>query len=333
MQYKGGPRLLVTDREGALYLERARVHVEGDRVVYYITDDEHQREYNIPHVNLAVLFIGQGTSISQSAMRLLGEEGVHLAVTGSGGTPLHMGGLTTYTATRHFRQMLPIYLEPEKSLLAAKAVMQDRTARMQRMGAIGSQKWLKVRDVAGLAKLCSRFDTRLDTCRDITQLLGFEGNFSKACYAEFSVMSGLSKSHSFRREAGAGENDHRDVDPIRQVNRLIDHGNYLCYGMAGAALWALGIPPHMSVFHGKTRAGGLVFDLADSFKDALVLPIAFSLAKEKDAKEAEKTFRGRLINAFDDREILKESIATVERMIQAASTPAETSSSSGNADA
>lgn len=136
-------------------------------------------------------------------------------------------------------------------------------------------------------------------------------------------MSGLSKSHTFRREAGAGEPERGQGDPVRQVNRLIDHGNYLCYGMAGAALWALGIPPHMSVFHGKTRAGGLVFDLADSFKDALVLPIAFSLAREKDVKEAEKLFRGRLINAFDDKEILKEAIGTVERMISAASFPPE----------
>jgi len=97
MQPKGGPRLLITDREGALYLERARIHVEGRRIVYHISDDEFRREYNIPHVNLAVLFIGQGTSITQEAMRLLGEEGVHLAVTGTGGTPLHMGGLTAYT--------------------------------------------------------------------------------------------------------------------------------------------------------------------------------------------------------------------------------------------
>lgn len=318
MQHKGGPRLLVTDREGALYLERARIHVEGDRVVYHITDDEHRREYNIPHVNLAVLFIGQGTSISQSAMRLLGEEGVQLAVTGSGGTPLHMGSLTTYTSTRHFREMLPIYLEPQRSLLAARAVMRDRTARMKKIGGIGCQKWLKARDTSGLSRICSRFEENLDGCKDVTQLLGFEGNFAKACYAEFSSISGLSKSHSFRREAGGGEPARGEVDPIRQVNRLIDHGNYLCYGMAGAALWALGIPPHMSIFHGKTRAGGLVFDLADSFKDALVLPIAFSLAREKDAKEAERSFRGRLINAFDDREILKEAIATVERMIAAA---------------
>ncbi len=319
MQHKGGPRLLVTDREGALYLERARIHVEGDRVVYHITDDEYRREYNIPHVNLAVLFIGQGTSISQDAMRLLGEEGVHLAVTGSGGSPMHMGALTTYTATRHFREMLPVYLDPEKSLLAAKAVMRDRTARMKQTGAAQTQKRLKQRDTSGLSKICTRFETALDSCADIQQMLGFEGNFSKACYAEFAKMSGLSKGHTFRRAAGSGARDRRESDPVWQVNRLIDHGNYLCYGMAGAALWALGIPPHMSVFHGKTRAGGLVFDLADSFKDALVLPLAFSLAHEKETKDAERTFRGHLINAFDDTEILKKAIATVEHMLAAAS--------------
>jgi CRISP-associated protein Cas1 len=315
MQHKGGPRLLVTDREGALYLERARVDVEGERVVYHITDDEMQRHFNIPHVNLAVLFLGQGTSISQPAMRLLAEEGVHVAVTGSGGAPLHMGSLTTYTATHHFRALLPIYLDPAFSLRAAKAVMRDRTERMRKLGAAGAQKHLRQRDTLGLSKLCATFEGNLARTQDIQQLLGFEGQFSKACYAEFSRYAGLSKEEPFKRDAGAGS---KAQDPISRVNRLIDHGNYLCYGMAGAALWALGIPPHLSVFHGKTRAGGLVFDLADSFKDALVLPLAFSLAKEKDLHEAEQTFRGRLINAFDDREVLKLAIATVERMLEVA---------------
>ncbi|OCX62052.1 hypothetical protein BFP70_14440 [Thioclava sp. SK-1] len=316
MQHKGGPRLLVTDREGALYLERARVDVEGDRVVYHITDDEMQRHFNIPHVNLAVLFLGQGTSISQPAMRLLAEEGVHVAVTGSGGAPLHMGSLTTYTATRHFRALLPIYLDPALSLCAAKAVMRDRLVRMREFGAAGAQKYLRQRETQQLSKLCARFNETLAQAADVQQLLGYEGQFSKACYAEFARYAGLGKETPFRREAGTG-GEAQDV--AGRVNRLIDHGNYLCYGMAGAALWALGIPPHMSVFHGKTRAGGLVFDLADSFKDALVLPLAFSLAKEKNLSEAERVFRARLIQSFDDREVLKLAIASVERMLEAAS--------------
>jgi CRISPR-associated protein Cas1 len=307
---------LVTDRESALYLERARIHVEGDRIVYHIADDEHRREYNIPHVNLAVLFIGQGTSITQDAMRLLGEEGVHLAVTGTGGTPLHVGTLTTYTATRHFREMLPVYLDEKLSLRAATIVMRDRTERMRKIGGDLAGRYLSVRDTIPLSKICTSLDNRLSQVATIQELLGVEGQFSKSCYKFFAEASGLSKSGEFRREAGLGtESSNLPKDPFRQVNRLIDHGNYLAYGMAGSALWALGIPPHMSIFHGKTRAGGLVFDLADSFKDALVLPIAFAAVRNRKEEDPEKTFRGRLISAFDDKKIFAGAIATVERII------------------
>jgi CRISPR-associated protein Cas1 len=320
MQRKGGPRLLVTDREGALYLERARVHVEGARVVYTITDDEYAREFNVPHVNLAVLFLGQGTSITQEAARLLGEEHVHIAMTGTGGTPLHMGALTTYSATAHFRRLLPIYLDPDLSFKAAKAVMRDRSERMKTIGAKAAGHLLRVRDLDGLKAVCARFEAAMNDCGDVTQLLGHEGDFSKGCYRQFGRMTGL---QVFMRQAGAGSADSsRPLEPEAQrvalANRLIDHGNYLCYGMAGAALWALGIPPHMSIFHGKTRAGGLVFDLADAFKDALVLPLAFHVATVKKVTEPDQLFRATLIAAFDDHKILAKAVESVEAMLSAA---------------
>lgn len=318
-QIKGGPRLLVTDREGALYLERSRVEVEGGRVVYSIVDDAHARTFNIPHVNLAVLFLGQGTSISQDAVRLLAEEHVHLAVTGSGGTPVHMGALTTYTATAHFRRLLPIYLDPALSLRAAAGVMRDRVDRMERIGGKCAVGLLRARTLDGLRGTCARFRSKLAECWDIPTLLGHEGQFSKECYAEFGRLSGLK---DFRRDPGAGggspARNGTDGTRVALANRLIDHGNYLCYGMAGAALWALGIPPHLAVFHGKTRAGGLVFDLADGFKDALVLPIAFHVASTGPHDNPEATFRARMIAAFDDHKILAEAIGTVERMLVAA---------------
>ena len=319
MQVKGGPRLLLTDREGALFLERARIRVEDGRVVYHITDDDLGRLYNIPHVNLAVLFMGQGTSITQDAMRLLGEEGVHVAVTGTGGTPIHVGALTTYSATRHFRDMLPVYLDAARSLLAAKAVMRDRAARMRTIGGRMAERHLRLRDTSDLSKHCKRFEARLQDVSDIPELLGVEGQFTKACYQFFAKASGLSRKVEFRREPGRGAREDGQRDPLGLVNSLIDHGNYLSYGMAGAALWALGVPPHMSVFHGKTRAGGLVFDLADSFKDALVLPLAFAAPHSRKDDDPGKTFRTKLVEAFDDRKILAASVETVEHMIDAAS--------------
>ena len=315
MRHRSGPRLLLTDREGALYLERARVHVEGGRVVYFAADDERRREFGIPHVNLAVLFLGQGTSITQDAVRLLGEEGVHVAFTGTGGTPLHMGALTTYRSTRHFRDMLPIYNEPERSLAAARAVMADRIANMRKIGAKNTRKWMRARDTSCLERICSRFEDTLAKVGSNHELLGQEGQFTKSCYAMFAELSGVSaKGGEFRREPGQVKETN---DPAKRVNRLIDHGNYLCYGMAGAALWALGIPPHLSVFHGKTRAGGLVFDLADAFKDAFVLPSAFASVNKTSERDPEASFRVRMIQAFDDERVLAGAIGTVESMIEA----------------
>jgi CRISPR-associated protein Cas1 len=313
-QPRSGPRLLITDREGALLLERARIHVEGDRVVYHAADDERRREYNIPHANLAVLFLGQGTSITQEAARLLAEEGVHVAFTGTGGTPLHLGSLTTYHAPRHFREMLPIYLDPVRSLAAAKAVMSARVACMRETGVKHARKWMGLRDADPILRICGSFEKSLLTINSIQELLGHEGQFTKACYAEFARLAGLSnKDGGFRREAGTASGP----GPATLVNGLIDHGNYLCYGMAGAALWALGIPPHLAVFHGKTRAGGLVFDLADGFKDAFVLPAAFCAPRKKNEDDPEAAFRGRMISAFDDERVLAQAIATVEAMLKA----------------
>ena len=318
MQPKGGPRLLVTDRDGAVYLEHARIHVEDGRVIYHIEDDEHRREFNIPHVNLAVLFIGQGTSITQDAMRLLAEEGVHVSVTGPGGTPIHYGSLTTYTATRHFREMLPIYQSQDLSLVAAKVVMRERVERMRTIGGKLCQRALKGADPSKINQRGKDFIGRLSECKSISEILGAEGAYTKACYKLFADLSGLSKKEEFRRDAGAGGGGpSAGKDLSGRINRFIDHGNYLCYGMAGAALWALGIPPHMPVFHGKTRAGGLVFDLADSFKDAFVLPLAFGMLFRSKERDQEKCFREQVITAFQDRSVLAEAIGTMDRMLEA----------------
>jgi CRISPR-associated protein Cas1 len=321
MQHKGGPRLLITDREGALYLERAKIHVDNGRIVYHIADDEQAREYNIPHVNLAVLFMGQGTSITQDAMRLLGEEKVHIAVTGTGGSPIHVGSLIHYTATRHFIDMLPIYQSEDLSLVAAKTIMTSRTENMRRIGAMFASRALKQRDVSSISRVCKTFDENIAKCTSIKDVLSAEGVFAKSMYAVFAEMTRHPDYKSFRRDPGAGSDDDHDgeIAAFRHVNRLIDHGNYLCYGMAGAALWALGIPPHMAVLHGKTRAGGLVFDLADSFKDAFVLPLAFSSILPND-QTSDDDFRARLIAAFNDKRVLAECIATIERMISACRT-------------
>ena len=63
----------------------------------------------------------------------------------------------------------------------------------------------------------------------------------------------------------------------------------------------MGISFALPILHGKTRRGGLVFDIADLVKDAFVMPQAFSSAKNG---HNQKEFRMQLIESCQDQDVL-----------------------------
>ena len=95
------------------------------------------------------------------------------------------------------------------------------------------------------------------------------------------------------------------------ANRYLDHGNYLAYGLAATAVWVIGLPHGLAVMHGKTRRGGLVFDVADLIKDALILPQAFIAAMNG---EDEQEFRQRCLSNFQRADALDIMIETVQNV-------------------
>ena len=93
------------------------------------------------------------------------------------------------------------------------------------------------------------------------------------------------------------------------ANRFLDHGNYLAYGLGATAAWVLGLPHGLAVLHGKTRRGGLVFDIADLIKDAVILPQAFVSAMRGDT---EQDFRQSCIESLTRTESLDFMIDTLK---------------------
>lgn len=93
------------------------------------------------------------------------------------------------------------------------------------------------------------------------------------------------------------------------ANRFLDHGNYLAYGLAASATWVLGLPHGLAVLHGKTRRGGLVFDVADLVKDATILPQAFISAMRGDT---EQEFRQACIEQLTRGDALDFMIDTLQ---------------------
>ena len=130
----------------------------------------------------------------------------------------------------------------------------------------------------------------VNQCRNNGEILAQEARLTKALYK--IAVNTVRYGGFVRSKRGAGTDF---------ANRFLDHGNYLAYGLGATAAWVLGLPHGLAVLHGKTRRGGLVFDLADLVKDALVLPQAFIAAM---AGDDEQEFRRRCIQGFMRAEAL-----------------------------
>lgn len=304
--------ILHSKRSNIYYLEYCRVLVNGGRVEY-VTDEGKQSLYwNIPIANTTVIMLGTGTSVTQAAMREFARAGVLVGFCGGGGAPLfaanevevNVSWLTAqseYRPTEYLQDWVSFWFDDTKRLEAAVAFQRIRIAQID-------QHWLSShmqreplfqvnRDQ--LQSILSRFEQNLTHCQTSNDLMAQEAVLTKALY---KLAANTVRYGDFTRAKRGGGVD--------LANRFLDHGNYLAYGLAATATWVIGLPHGLSVLHGKTRRGGLVFDVADLIKDALVLPQAFIAAM---SGEEEQEFRQRCISGFQRTEALDVMIDSIKQ--------------------
>jgi CRISPR-associated protein Cas1 len=286
--------ILHSKRANLYYLEHCRVLVKGGRVEYVTDEGKRSLYWNIPIANTTTVLLGTGTSLTQAAMRELAKAGVLVGFCGGGGTPLfsanevdvEVAWLTPqseYRPTEYLQHWVRFWFDDARRLEAAKAFQLARLARIR-------QNWLHGKFVreASFAVDAAALETALDqSCQainkvpDNTHLLTEEARLSKLLFKLAARATGYGDFTRGQRGSGG--------DP---ANQFLDHGNYLAYGLAASATWVLGLPHGLAVLHGKTRRGGLVFDVADLVKDASILPQAFISAMRG---ETEQEFRSACI--------------------------------------
>lgn len=312
--------ILHSKRANIYYLEHCRVLVNGGRVEY-VTDAGKQSLYwNIPIANTTSILLGTGTSITQAAMRELAKAGVLVGFCGGGGTPLfsaneveaNVAWLTPqseYRPTEYLQKWVSFWFDDTRRLEAGKRFQQ---ARLQRL----HDGWLRDKtlldagftvDDAALSQLIAASLDHVHAASSTTELLTEEARLTKAL---FRLCARTTKYGNFTRaKRGSG------TDP---ANRFLDHGNYLAYGLGATAAWVLGLPHGLAVLHGKTRRGGLVFDIADLVKDATILPHAFLSAMSGDEEQA---FRRHCIEALTRNASLDFMIDTIKSVSEALAEP------------
>jgi len=259
--------MLPSHKQGLYTLEHCKVRSHDDRLVYEQEEGNHCQHFSLPIENTSALLLGPGTSLTQAAAKKLANAGVLVAFTGGGGTPLFFASQNEYRPTQWCQGWWRMWADEPNHLQVAK---QWQAARAQEIG----KQWKKTQTPkpaeAELLGCLEKYTEQAQSATDKKALLGAEGNFTRKLYG---LWSRATQTEGFRRESGKKQ-------PEDKVNSFLDQGNYLAYGLAGVALWVLGIPHSMPVLHGETRRGALVFDVADLVKDAIVLPWAFTAAAE-----------------------------------------------------
>lgn len=305
--------ILHSKRANLYYLEHCRVLVNGGRVEYVTDQGKDSLYWNIPIANTTCLLLGTGTSITQAAMRELAKAGVLVGFCGGGGTPLYSANeqdievawfnpQSEYRPTEYLQQWVRFWFDGDLRLEAAKAFQRTRLERI-------AQHWGNSRSLAdaGFAISGDLLRSALDGSRRVldattshADLLTEEARLTKKLFK--LAANAVDYGDFTRAKHGTGADS---------ANRFLDHGNYLAYGLGATATWVLGLPHGLAVLHGKTRRGGLVFDVADLVKDAVVLPQAFISAMRGDE---EQTFRHACIESFARTEALDGMIDTLKEV-------------------
>ena len=314
--------ILHSKRANLYYLQYCRLLVKGGRVSYVTDEGRESKYWNIPIANTTSMLLGTGTSITQAAMRELAKAGVLVGFCGGGGTPLFsatdvdvdvawLSPQSEYRPTEYLQRWVAFWFDDALRLAAAK---QFQKARLQRISTL----WIDERglkdagfacDTKALQEAVARHDAAIDATETTTDLLTLEARLTKNLFK--LAVEATDYGDFTRAKRGSG------TDP---ANRFLDHGNYLAYGLAATCCWVLGLPHGLAVLHGKTRRGGLVFDVADLVKDGVILPQAFISAVRGDE---EQEFRQACIERLAQVEALDGMIETVQHVANHLSQQAE----------
>ena len=311
--------ILHSKRANLYYLEHCRVLVNGGRVEYLTEQGSESLYWNIRIANTTSILMGSGTSITQAAMRELSKAGVLVGFCGGGGSPLYaatevepdviwLSSQSEYRPTEYLQRWVSFWFDEEKRIKAAKKLQIIRLENIEKYWIELQKKHKSSLNLNSdqLVDILRRNRKIVADCNSVNEVLNREAVLTKSLY---KIIIEATKYGEFTRsKRGTGQD---------LANQFLDYGNYLMYGLAATSLWVLGIPHGLAVLHGKTRRGGLVFDIADLLKDALVLPQAFVSAVQG---HDEGQFKNLCISAFLKASVIDHMIDTIKTIVSSVGT-------------
>ena len=239
-------RIPHADRHGLLWLSRGALTVRDGtlRFLRQGSADEHSSleagEYGIPFQSLSMILLGPGSTVSHDALRLMARHGTALIAVGE-------DGVRCYTAPP---------LGPDTSEVARRQMRAWSDADGERIEVARRMYALRLGEVLPR--------------RDLNALRGIEGARMKRTYRLVA--------ERFDIDWHGRRYDRSNPLAADLPNQAINHASVAVTSAAAIAVTAIGAIPQLGFIH-EHSGEAFVLDIADLFRDTILLPAAFKSAK------------------------------------------------------
>jgi len=239
-------RIPHADRHGLLWLSRGALTVRDGTLRFQrdsppdATSPLESGNYGIPFQTLSMILLGPGSTVSHDALRLMARHGTALVAVGE-------DGVRCYTAPP---------LMPDTSETARR--------QMRAWGDAGGSRITVAR------KMYAMRLGELVPHTDIDILRGIEGARMRQTYKNLAQQYGIPwKGRRYDRK-----------NPLAAdiPNQAINHASVAVTSAAVIAVMALGAIPQLGFIH-EHSGDAFALDIADLFRDTVLLPAAFKAAK------------------------------------------------------
>lgn len=195
----------------------------------------------IPITTINALLLGPGTSITHEAVKIITAANCMICWVGEDSMLFYAAGQSPTSDTRNMRKQMEMAAKPKKRLEVARRMFSYR------------------------------FPGEIIDKKTIQQLMGMEGKRVKALYESKAQEYGMGW---MGRSYIPGKFELGDIP-----NRILTSCNAALYGILTSAVYSMGYSPHIGFIHSGSPLP-FIYDIADLYKDALCIDLAFSLTLE-----------------------------------------------------
>ena len=238
-------RIPHADRHGLLWLSRGALTVRDGTLRFDKRGGADggealdDGEYGIPFQSISMILLGPGSTVSHDALRLMARHGTALVAVGEDGVRRYTAPPLGPDTSETARRQMRAWADPESRIAVARKMY------ALRLGEILPD-------------------------RDITALRGMEGHRMRRTYANLAKRYGIDWRG---RRYDRGDPLSADIP-----NQAINHASTAVTSAAAIAVTAMGAIPQLGFIH-EHSGDAFALDIADLFRDDILLPAAFRSAR------------------------------------------------------